>query len=75
MVEHRLAKARVEGSNPFSRSKHLSQQFLIPHFLGVYLLRKQVRYSFMLGMNITDAVSVIRIDAGGGLLPSSSPLG
>ena len=27
MVEHRLAKARVEGSNPFSRSKSLPNIF------------------------------------------------
>ena len=38
VVEHRLAKARVEGSNPFSRSNFQALEMMIPLSTEVLLL-------------------------------------
>ena len=47
VVEHRLAKARVEGSNPFSRSSLLSQANIYwAHQRRPIAVQKQIESAF-----------------------------
>ena len=53
MVEHRLAKARVEGSNPFSRSIEIVFIFTLLHRTSILLdllrsVRKETRFLILL---------------------------
>ena len=61
MVEHRLAKARVEGSNPFSRSIEIIFNFTLIYRTSISPGRSHDLYK---GEPLPDPARVFRVSSG-----------
>ncbi len=61
MVEHRLAKARVEGSNPFSRSIEIVFTFTLIHPTSIFLDALTICTK---GDPLPDPATVSRVSSG-----------
>ena len=74
VVEHRLAKARVEGSNPFSRSNIFPDNPSPALKFRFVLVRRWDRdLGLAWAQSFTEAFSLVPVGDGGGLPHASSP--